>query len=100
MAAIDEGAVVKALLVDFSKAFDVVPHQKLLHELSAIGCSFLVQQWFRSYLTDRLQRVTHNGTVTEWRAVSRGVPQGGCLSPLLSNIYVRNIPVGCTYDTY
>ena len=93
MAEIDRGSIVGALLIDLSKAFDTVPHDKLLIELLNIGCSSSAMSWFASYLSNRKQRVilSFNET-TDWKNVLRGVPQGSALSPFLFNIYVRNLP--------
>ena len=55
-----------------------------------VGSEALV--WFTSYLSGRSQRVCCNQEAAQWKPVSRGVPQGSCLSPLLFNIFVRNIP--------
>ena len=90
--ALDKGEVVGALLVDVSRAFDTVPYQKLISELLAIGYSLSSLKWFESYLDNRRQRVVHQHTITEWKEVGRGVPQGSCLSSLLFNIYVRELP--------
>ena len=57
MKLVDRGSFAGALLVDLSKAFDMVPHQLLLTELRDIGCSIEVLLWFCDYLTHRLQRV-------------------------------------------
>jgi len=92
MGSIDEGSYVGALLVDLSKAFDTVPHQKLLMRLADIGCSVSALNWFSSYLTDRMQRVVQPSVTTEWKSVTRGAPQGGGLSPRFFNIYVRGLP--------
>ena len=90
--AIDAGKMVGALLVDLSKAFNTVPYQLLIHELAGSGCGMRAQQWFMSYLDHRVQRVVQKGNTSEWKPVERGVPQGSCLSPLLFNIFVRNLP--------
>ena len=95
MESVDKGHYVGALLLDFSKAFDTVPHQLLLSELQDIGCSIDTVTWFCNYLTDREQRVITYEQVTEWMKVSRGFPQGSGLSPLLFNIFTRRLPRHC-----
>ena len=92
MGEIDEGKVVGALLIDLSKAFDTVPNQQLLFELLGIGCGRSAILFFKSYLSGRRQRVKQGATLTDWRDVSRGVPQGSSISPLLFNIFVRELP--------
>jgi len=96
---IEAGNIVGALLVDLSKAFDSVPHQDLLTEMRKIGCSSPVIDWFSSYLSDRFQRVIVRDVTTEWTPVTQGVPQGSGLSPLLFNIYVRDLPRVSPTDT-
>jgi len=93
---VDRGSFAGALLVDLSKAFATVPHQLLFTELRDIGCSIEVLLWFCNYLTDRLQRVITYEEITDWIMVSRGLPEGSGLSPLLFNIFVRNLPWQCT----
>ncbi len=96
MTQVDAGMYVGALLIDLSKAFDSVPHQRLLNELASVGCDSKAIQWFTSYLTDRAQRVTQSGVTTPWMPATQGVPQGSCLSPLLFNVYARNLPSSCS----
>ena len=96
---VDKGQMVGALLLDMSKAFDTVPHQMLLAELEKIGCGLDSLRWFHDYLTNRKQMVVLDSKTTNWQTVGRGVPQGSCLSPLLFNIFVRELPANCTSAT-
>jgi len=99
MDAVDKGHYVGALLLDFTKAFDSVPHQLLLTELQAIGCITDTITWFCNYLADREQGVITHEQITEWMAASRGFPQGSGLSPLLFNIFIRRLPRHCISTT-
>src|SRR6267154_2594041 len=94
------GKLVGALLIDLSKAFDSVCHSQLLVELSSIGCAKLSMEWFMSYLSFRHQRVKFDKITSPWKSVTKGVPQGSALSPLLFNIFVRQLPQACDGDVY
>ena len=78
--------------LDFAKAFDKVPHSALINKLSRFGISALLRQWFQSYLSNRSQRVTLQGTKSNWLQLTSGVPQGSILGPLLFLAYIDNIP--------
>lgn len=70
------------VLLDLQKAFDTVDHQILLYKLRAIGFKTMAVEWLNSYLSGRYQRVAFNGTLSNARSISCGVPQGSVLGPL------------------
>uniref|UniRef100_A0A3B3Q808 Reverse transcriptase domain-containing protein n=1 Tax=Paramormyrops kingsleyae TaxID=1676925 RepID=A0A3B3Q808_9TELE len=88
---IDHKKAYDVIYLDFQKAFDVVPHKRLLLKLKAAGILGTVATWIKNWLTDRKQRVVIRGTMSQWASVHSGVPQGSILGPLLFLIYINDI---------
>ena len=88
---IDEGHAVDVLYLDFRKAFDVVPKERLLAKMSSIGVRGKVLSWVREWLTDRTQKVVLNGKESGTGNVRSGVVQGSTLGPTLFLIFINDI---------
>lgn len=71
---LDAGIQTNVIYLDMAKAFDKVPHDKLLYKLEMVGVRGQLLAWFRSYLTNRRHRTLIEGYASDWRYVPSGVP--------------------------
>ena len=71
---VDDGSPVDVVYLDFQKAFDKVPHQRLLLKLKAHGIGNDVINWIEKWLTHRRQRIIVDGEISNWKLVLSGVP--------------------------
>ena len=88
----NQGLVTGALFLDLKKAFDTVNYDILLKKLHNYGVTGNTLNWFKSYLSGRMQAVNVNSTLSDFKHVNIGIPQGSILGPLLFIIYVNSLP--------
>jgi len=89
---LDEGYGLDVVYLDYRKAFDSVPHQRLLEKLKGLGITGKLLQWLENFLTARTMGVGLRGALSSIQIVLSGVPQGSVLGPLLFLMFANELP--------
>ncbi len=89
---VDDSGWVDAVIIDFAKAFDVVPHDKLVHKLLQSGIDTRVVAWIDELLRDRKQKVRVGQQFSNLAKITSGIPQGSVIGPLLFLAFVNDLP--------
>ena len=99
MTSLEHNYLVGIFYLDFSKAFDKVPHQRLLKKLEAYGISHQILKFISAFLKNRKMYVLVTGCKSKKNVVKSGVPQGSVLAQLLFAIYINDLPDGISNTT-
>ncbi|KAF2349810.1 Reverse transcriptase domain [Trinorchestia longiramus] len=87
------------MTIDFSKAFDTVPHPQLISQISSLPLNHHIVRWLVCYLKGRSAKCSYHHHLSSSRPVLGGIPQDSVISPALFNLFVSDYPLTATFFT-
>ena len=96
---LDSKSFVDIIVIDFSKAFEVMPHAKLICELASLGICTATLQWRQAFLSGR-QSIKINNHLSISSLVTSDIIQGNMFGPTLFILYINNLPATCKNNKF